>query len=395
MRTSAVAPLVSLFLVSFAALAAAQPQNAPPPMHEPDRARFGAPTCHVSTPREIGRSSVRNLRLSVASQPSPRTSTLAMWSTGEHVLSSRAIGAELGNVHTVELADGMNLSVLSPVSEGRFVAISVGALCSGRRARGFSCLRAIGLDAHGAPTGPPYAPTPASQQLMVVSRTTLRAPDGSPTGVALALVARWTGADITLFRLDAAGNVTVEPHPIRSEGPSDAPVRRLVADGEQVVALGAQSSFGDADNPFVLPLGHRRRIFARAVPEDTPLRWIRARGVDLELFYALPRQRLRRLRVSGLDGRFVEGTPTTIEPTDPLPADPIFPALEVTGGSLTLKRTDLRGAVVGEATSLASASGRVVTSWSWDGSALHVVWGTRVGRKWVISESSVTCATGR
>lgn len=386
--------LATLIVACLTAPATAQPGSGSAPTQEPDRAHFGGPTCTTSAPREVGRSSVRNLRLLVASQPAPRPSTLAVWSSDEHLLSSRSIRAELGRVQSIELSDGMNLSVLAPASEGRFLAISIGALCGGGRARGYSCLRAIGLATDGSPTAAPYAPTPADQQLEVISTAPLRGLDGAPTGVALALVARWTGADITLFRLDAAGHVTVEPHPIRVAGPSDAPVGWLAADGEQVVALSWQSP-EDEVSPFVLALGHRRQSFARVVPRGTSHRWMRARGTDLELFYALPRGRVRRLRVSGTDGRFVDGTPTTIEPTDALPADPVFPALAVTGRSLTLTRTDLRGAAVGQPAPIAPASGRVITSWSWDGSALHVVWGTRTGREWVISESSVTCAMPR
>jgi hypothetical protein len=63
----------------------------------------------------------------------------------------------------------------------------------------------------------------------------------------------------------------------------------------------------------------------------------------------------------------------------------------VARGALTLSRTDLRGATVGSGTALARVSGRPVWSWSWDGAALHVVWGARAGREWVVSESSVRC----
>lgn len=395
MRThSAVVSLGLLVLVAaHPARAAAQASSAS--LSEPDRARFGASTCTASTPREIARSSVRNLRLLVASQPSPRPSTLAVWSHAEHRLSSRAIGAELDRVQSIELTDGHNLSVLAPASGGRFLAISIGAMCEGGRARGYWCVRAIGLAADGTPTAPPYAPTPGDQQLEVVSTAPLRGPDGSPTGVALALAARWTGAAITLFRLDATGRVTAEIHPIRTEGPSEVPIGWLASDGEQVVGLSWQSP-EDEVSPFVLALGHRRQAFARIVPAGTIHRWMRARGTDLELFYGLPRGRVRRVLVSGVDGRFVDGPPTTIEPSEPLPADPLFPELAVSRGSLTLTRTDLRGARVGEPhTPIAPASGRVITSWSWDGSALHVVWGTRTGREWVISESSVTCAAAR
>ncbi|MCB9604534.1 MAG: hypothetical protein H6721_27870 [Sandaracinus sp.] len=368
-----------------AAAVAAQPVDTPaPPMNEPDVARFGAATCSASAPRELGRSSVRNLRLRVASQPSPRSTTLAVWSHGPHALATRNVGAELGPLREVALDEGMNVEVLAPASEGRFVAISVGALCRGGRARGFSCLRAVGLRADGSPTAAPYEPTPDSQQLEVVASTPLWN-GGSPSGVALALVTRWTGAAISLLRLDADGRVTIEEHPIRTEGPSENPIELLASDGEQVVALGV-------DRSFVLALGHRRHALPPSVPESARLRWARARGEELELFYGLPRGRVRWLRVSGVDGRFVGGTPTTMGPTDALPATPVFPALEVHRGSLVLTRTDLRGAAVGEPFTLAPASGRMVTSWSWDGSALHAVWGTRVGDEWVISESRVTCA---
>ncbi len=89
MRTPAFAIVIAACLVP---PAAAQPSPAPRPTLEPDRTYFGATTCSATPPRELGRSSVRNLRLLVASQPTPRTSTLAVWSSGEHRLSSRAIG---------------------------------------------------------------------------------------------------------------------------------------------------------------------------------------------------------------------------------------------------------------------------------------------------------------
>jgi hypothetical protein len=365
-------------------------------MMEPDRAHLGG-GCTASEPRELGRSSVRNLRLRVASQPGPHPTTLAVWSSGEHAIASRRVDAELGPLETVALDQGMNVEVLAPVSGGRFLAISVGALCGGGRARGYSCLRAIGLTAAGAPTGAAHAPEPSTQQLYVVGSTVLRATDGAPSGVAVALVSRWGGADISLFRLDAAGLVTVEEHPIRTEGPSESPIRRLAADGEQVVALGAreeppvEEEGSWRERSFVVALGQRRQVIAPAVPESATLRWLRARGVDLDLFYGLPRGRVRWLRVSGTDGTFLDGTPTTIEPTAPLPDDPIFPSVAVARGALTLSRTDLRGATVGSGTALARVSGRPVWSWSWDGAALHVVWGARAGREWVVSESSVRC----
>ncbi|MCB9619425.1 MAG: hypothetical protein H6724_08235 [Sandaracinus sp.] len=369
-----------------AAAANAQPADTrtTPPLVEPDLARFGAATCTATAPRELGRSSVRNLRLHVASQPSPRHTTLAVWLHGPHAVASRSVGSDLGPLREVALDEGMNLSVLAPASEGRFLAISVGALCRGGRTRGFSCLRAVGLRADGSPTAAPYEPTPDSQQLEIVASTPLRAAR-SPSGVAVALATRWTGAAISLFRLDAEGRVAIEEHPIRTEGPSENPIELLTADGEQVVALGV-------DRSFVLALGHRRHALPPAVPQSARLRWARAHGEELELFYGLPRGRVRWLRVSGVDGRFVGGTPTTLTPTDALPATPVFPALEARRGSLRLTRTDLRGATVGDPLVLAPASGRVVTGWSWDGAALHAVWGTHVGGEWVISESRVTCA---
>jgi hypothetical protein len=376
---------------------AAQAPSPGLPMMEPDRARLGG-TCTASAPRELGRSTVRNLRLEVASQPGARPVTLAVWSGGEHAIASRRIDAELGPLQSVALDQGLNVEVLAPVSGGRFLALSVGALCSGTGARGYSCLRAIGLGSDGAPSGAAYAPEPSTQQLDVVTSTVLRGADGSPSGVAVALVSRWGGADISIFRLDSGGLVTVEEHPIRTQGPSEYPIDLLAADGEQVVALGAQE--GQAldeegvplERRFIVALGQRRQTIAPAVPESARLRWARARGIDLDLFYALPRARVRWLRVSGTDGHFLDGTPTTFEPTAALPADPVFPSLTVTRGALSLVRTDLRVASVGPATSIARVSGRPVSSWSWDGAALHVVWGVRAGREWVISESRVSCA---
>ncbi|GAB4215781.1 MAG: hypothetical protein OHK0013_41650 [Sandaracinaceae bacterium] len=231
----------------------------------------------------------------------------------------------------------------------------------------------------------------------MVTSAPLRTADGAPSGVAVALVSRWGGADISLFRLDAAGLVTVEEHPIRTDGAGESPIERLAADGEQVVALGTHDGEAtDAEGipvrrAFVLALGERRHTLAPAVPEGARFRWARARGVDLDVFYALPRRRLRWLRVSGRDGRFLDGTPTTLEPTAALPEAPLFPSLAVTRGSLTLTRTDLRGDAVGSPVAIARVTGRPITSWSWDGSALHVVWGARSGRTWVISESRITC----
>lgn len=368
-------------------------------MIEPDAARFGGASCTASTPRELGRSTVRNLRLRVASHDGARSATLAVWSSGEHEITSRRIDAELGPLQATALDQGMNVQVLAPASEGRFIAVSVGALCAGTT-RGYSCLRAVGLGPDGAASAPPYQPEPDTQQLEIVSSAPLRAADGSPTGVAVALVSRWAGANISLFRLDAAGRVTVDAHPIRSEGPGESPIELLAADGEQVVALGTEPSrlatdeHGDTvDRSFVLALGARRQPIAPAVAPGAPLRWAHARGSDLDLFYGLPGGRVRWLRVSGADGGFLDGTPTTLGPTTALPASPVFPALAITRGTLTFARTDLRGARVGTALALARASGRPVTSWSWDGATLHVVWGVREGREWVISESAITCET--
>ncbi|GAB4215779.1 MAG: hypothetical protein OHK0013_41640 [Sandaracinaceae bacterium] len=132
--------LLALLVTTFVEVGARA--QASPSALEPDLARFGAASCTVSAPRELGRSSVRNLRLRVASQPG--ASTLAVWSSGEHALTSRRIDAELGAPRIVALDRGLGMEVLAPVSGGRFLALSVGALCSGGRTRGLSCLRAIG-----------------------------------------------------------------------------------------------------------------------------------------------------------------------------------------------------------------------------------------------------------
>lgn len=373
-----------------------QPPPVPPSRNttEPDRRWLGAETCQASAPRELGRSSVRNLRLHVASQPAgPRTagsyahhaSTLVAWSTGEHAFTTRAIGAELGPSHEVALDQGINLSVLAPASGGRFLAITLGALCQGAT-RGNWCVRATGLASDGTAIGTPYAPTPAGQMMELTDTAPLRAADGSPTGVAVAMVSRWGGADITLYRLDGAGQVVLDAHPIRTDGPSESPIERIESEGEQVVAYGTVD-----ERPFVIALGQRRQAIARAVPASARLRYARVIGGELDLFYAQPRGRVRWLRVSGTDGSYVAGTPTTIEPSTPLPTDPILPVLAVARGSLTLTRTDLRGQAVGTPIAIAPARGRTVTAWSWEGESLHVVWGVRSGREWIVSESHVAC----
>lgn len=372
------------------------PPRPPPALNttEPDRRWVGAETCQASAPRELGRSSVRNLRLYVASHPSGRRpaeslahrgSTLVAWSSGEHALTTRAIGAQLGAPHEIALDQGQSLSVLAPASGGRFLAVAIGALCAGPT-RGHSCVRATGLAADGTAIGTPYAPAPAGQMMELIDTAPLRARDGTPTGVALAMVSRWGGADITLYRLDDAGQVVLDAHPIRTEGPGESPIEHIVADGEQVVAYGTV-----AERPFVIALGQRRQAIARAVPVSARLLHARAVGTVLELFYAQPRGRVRWLRVSGTDGSYLDGTPTTIEPTTMLPTETILPAIAVTRGSLTLTRTDLRGATVGTPVVIAPARGRVITSWSWEGESLHVVWGVRAGREWIVSESHVAC----
>ncbi|MBK7777741.1 MAG: hypothetical protein IPI43_27090 [Sandaracinaceae bacterium] len=401
MRAPAPGSIFVLALVGALAVPVTHAQTTPAQplaMLEPDQVHLGGSNCTASVPRELGRSSVRNLRLRVASQPGPRPSTLAVWSSGEHTVASRRIDRELGALNTVALDQGLNVQVLAPVNGGRFLVLSVGALCSGGRTRGYSCVRAIGLDADGMPTGAAHAPEPSTQQFDVVSSATLRGVDGAPSGVAVATVSRWGGASIDLFRLDPGGRVMVEEHPIRTQGPSDYPIELLTADGEQVVALGSQDGPATDEEgvalrrSFVLALGQRRHVITRTAPASARLSWARARGADLDLFYTMPRGDVRWLRVSGGDGSFLDGTPTTLAPTAELPATPVFPALAVTRGSLTLTRTDLRGAAVGQPLVMARVAGRAITSWSWDGSALHVVWGARVGREWVISESSVTCS---
>ncbi len=404
--------LVVLICGAHATVHALRAERVEPPVTaptlEPDRTWLGAETCQATTPRELGRSSVRNLRLHVASQPAgPRRgaayahhgSTIAAWSTGEHAFTTRAIGAELGPAREVALDEGNNLSVVSPASGGRFLAIAIGALCSGRT-RGNWCIRATGLAPDGSAIGTPYLPTPSGQMMELTDTTPLRAADGSPTGVAVAVVSRWGGADITLYRLDGAGQIVVEEHPIRTEGPSESPIDLLRSEGERVMAYGShQAGRGtvlDGEGmpvyrPFVLELGQRRQQVAAAALGNARLRWTRVVGDELQLFYGLPRGRVRWLRVSSADGSYVGGTPSTFEPDDALPASPVFPALAVSRGALALTRSDLRGAAVGQPVSLGPARGRVITSWSWEGESMHVVWGVRAGREWIVSESHVAC----
>ncbi|MFO0712270.1 MAG: hypothetical protein U0353_20635 [Sandaracinus sp.] len=379
---------------------------APPPATptmEPEQSSFGHTSCVASAPRELGRSTLRNLRLVVAAQPSTgpslareRPPALAAWSGGESAIMVRPIGLELGATQTVSLDQGMNVSVLAPASGGRFMAITVGALCGGGRARGYACLRAIGLAADGTAIAPAYAPEPSEQQLEIVARTPLRAADGTPTGIALATVSRWGGADISLFRLGASGEVVVEPHPIHADGPGDSPIHALYAEGEQVVATGRQETGATdeegypLDRPFVLALGQRRQPLAPAVPASARLRWGRVQGAELQLFYTMPHERVRWLRISTVDGSYQGGTPSTIEPRASLPASPISTSLRVVRGQLVLERGDLRGRTLGTMT-IAPARGRAVIASAWDGTALEVVWATRAGREWVISESRVSC----
>lgn len=394
--------LVLLSPIGFERLARAEiasPQPRRTATLEPEQSSFGASACTATPAREVGRSSVRNVRLAIASQPalpgadaSPGT-TLVAWSAGEHAFATRSISAAdvLGTAQTVAIDQGMGLEVLAPASSGRFIAVVVGQLCAGR-ARGHSCLRATGLAPDGSGLSTPYAPEPDSQMLSVRSRTTLRGSDLAPTGVAIVSGARY-GAAITLFRLDVAGRVLADVHPLDTSEPEEVPIHALFSDGEQVVALGSEwSAQRDSSRPFVLALGQRRQYMAPAVPESARFSTGRLGGAELDLYYGMPRGRVRRLRVSTTDGSYAGGGPTTLGATDELPISPVFPTLAVSRRALTLTRTDLRGARVGTPVTLAPAAGRPVIASTWDGLGLRVAWATRVGREWVISESRVTCS---
>ncbi|MFO0712273.1 MAG: hypothetical protein U0353_20650 [Sandaracinus sp.] len=116
-------------------------------------------------------------------------------------------------------------------------------------------------------------------------------------------------------------------------------------------------------------------------------------GTAAELVFAVPRLAPRWVRVSTVDGSMI-AAPTALAEDAPLvrsESAPITHRLRATRRRLTLERRDLRGARVGADLAIAPASGRVISASAWDGTALEVVWATRAGREWVISESRVSC----
>jgi hypothetical protein len=376
----------------------------PAPSSEPDRAWLGAETCAATPPREIGRSPVRNLRLVLASQPpgphadsglGHRGSTLAAWSMSEGSFATRAIGAELGETHEVALDQGINVSVLAPASGGRFIAVTTGFLCPGR-VRGAACVRAIGLAADGAATGPAYAPEPRDQETSVVSRTILRDASGTPTGVAVAFQSRWSFHDIVLFRLDPAGQIVAEAHPIHVESSGAGPISRIVAAGEQVVAFGSESEWDDASDreivrPHVIALGSRRQAVPSFAPAEAEIVYARLDGPVMDVVVRAPRLQPRWARISTLDGSLVVPV-ATLTRGAPTPGTPVFPRLRAVRGRLSFERLDLRGELVGAPLDLGPAAGPVVSAWSWEGESLHLAWGVRRGREWIVSEAHLSCA---
>lgn len=377
----------------------AEPDAPPPPSLSPDRTWLGAETCQASPPRELGRSSVRNLRLRVASQPeSPRpaasyahrATTLAAWSMGEHVLATRGIGAELGALREVALDHGMNLAVLAPAGEQRFLAVATHPLCR----NGAACVRAIGLGPDGAASGAAYAPEPSDQETSVVSSALLREAGRRPSGVAVAFSSRWGFNDIDLFRLDAAGQVVVEPHPIHTEYSGGSPIAALTASGEQVVAYGSESAVDeDGDehqHPFVLALGSRRQGFPASVPIEADLTFLRLDGTTLDMVFRVPHSAPRWLRVSTVDGSLVAPT-TQLGADTATPFAPVLPSLRIVRGRVTLERRDLRGQAIGAPLALGPGAGTLVSDWAWEGESLHVVWATRQRRTWIVSESHIAC----
>jgi hypothetical protein len=394
MRAPAACSIFALALVGALAAPNTHAQTTPAqplPMLEPDQVHLGGSSCTASVPRELGRSSVRNLRLRVASQPGPRPSTLAVWSSGEHTVASRRIDRELGAPNSVALDQGLNVQVLAPVNGGRFLVLSVGALCSGGRTRGYSCVRAIGLDADGMPTGAAHAPEPSTQQFDVVSSATLRGVDGAPS---------WGGGrDRVAVGWREHRSVPPRPGGARDGGgapdsnPRPERLSDRAADGRRRAGRGARFPGRAGDRPGRRGAPPFVRARARAAPPRDHSNGTRERPPELG---ACPRNRPRPCSTRCPEATCVgcgcraataasstAHRPTSLPPAE-LPATPVFPALAVTRRSLTLTRTDLRGAAVGQPLVMARAAGRAITSWSWDGAALHVVWGARVGREWVI-----------
>lgn len=340
----------------------------PPPSHQ----------CSASEVLEVGTSETRAMRPHMAFQPDG--SGLIAWPIGEDRLRLRSIsGDTLGAPMEADLDQAIGLQLLEPAGQ-RFIAIATAPLCT---RFGTACTRARGFTATGAPSGAAYEPEAHDQWATITAHTQL------VDGVAVAQAYRYD-ARIDLYRLDAAGEVVVEPHPLRGDCVGEAPIRELSNDHGTVVARGST----DCSTPpnFLLSLGGRRQAI-HSLPASARVEHFTSDAGIASIVFRAPRLRPQLLRLSTTDASVHEAArPLTTHDDIPLDLQRFVHAeARVTRGQLTLFRQDLADLPIGDPFPIAPARGRVVVDVVQTGSHFDVLWSTRTGRTWHLFLRRMIC----